>query len=151
MGCWAYSASICSAKRETLRCIAPTASTRSTSRPRVDEAELGITDIVRGADLLESSARQIYVMSMLHWPAPRYVHLPVAIDAAARSYPSERCASGGYAARPVATLCAVLRFLNQTVPAQLEHASLEQFWAHAIERWDLHRVGRTSQRVARRR
>ena len=82
----------------------------------VDEAELGITDIVRGSDLLESSARQIYVMSMLHRPAPRYVHLPVAIDTTGAKLSKQSGAKPVDGARPVATLCAVMRFLNQPIP-----------------------------------
>ena len=107
----------------------------------VDEAELGITDIVRGSDLLESSARQIYLLSLLHRPAPRYVHLPVAIDTTGAKLSKQSGAEAVNPAQPVQALCAVMRFLNQPIPAKLEHASLEQFWEHAIEHWDLSRVG----------
>jgi len=107
----------------------------------VDETELGITDIVRGADLLESSARQIYAMSMLHRPAPRYVHLPVATDATGAKLSKQSGAPAVDPAQPVATLGAVMRFLNQPIPAQLERAPLEQFWTHAIAHWDRNRVG----------
>jgi glutamyl-Q tRNA(Asp) synthetase len=107
----------------------------------VDEAELGITDVVRGSDLLESSARQIYVMSMLHLPPPRYVHLPVALDFSGAKLSKQSGARAVDAAQPVAALCAVMRFLNQPVPAEVELASLEQFWAHALEHWELARVG----------
>jgi glutamyl-Q tRNA(Asp) synthetase len=107
----------------------------------VDDAELAVTDIVRGADLLESSARQIYVLSVLHWPAPRYVHLPVAVDASGAKLSKQTGAAAIDATRPVSMLCAVMRFLNQAVSPELEHASLEQFWAYAIAHWDLGRVG----------
>jgi glutamyl-Q tRNA(Asp) synthetase len=106
----------------------------------VDEAELGITDVVRGADLLESSARQIYVLSLLRLPAPRYVHLPVAVDAGGTKLSKQTGATAVDAAQPAATLCAAMRFLNQPVPPALERASLAQFWAYAIEHWDLSRV-----------
>jgi glutamyl-Q tRNA(Asp) synthetase len=106
----------------------------------VDEAALGITDVVRGADLLDSSARQIYVMSQLRRPAPRYVHLPIAVDAGGTKLSKQTGAPAVDTAQPAATLCAVMRFLNQPIPPALARAPLAQFWAHAIEHWDLSRV-----------
>lgn len=47
----------------------------------VDDALQGITDIVRGADLLDSSARQIYLQQLLGYPTPRYLHVPVVTNA----------------------------------------------------------------------
>jgi glutamyl-Q tRNA(Asp) synthetase len=107
----------------------------------VDDAELSMTDIVRGADLLESSARQIYVMSVLGWAPPRYAHLPIAVDATGVKLSKQTGAQPVSEAHPVATLCAALRFLNQGLPADLEHAPLDRLWVHAIADWDLARVG----------
>lgn len=48
----------------------------------VDDAAQGVTDVVRGADLLESTARQILLQRALGLPAPRYAHVPAIVDAA---------------------------------------------------------------------
>ncbi|MFT4248603.1 MAG: tRNA glutamyl-Q(34) synthetase GluQRS [Pseudomonas sp.] len=50
----------------------------------VDDAEQGITDVVRGADLLDSTPRQILLHAALGLPPPRYLHLPLLLDAAGR-------------------------------------------------------------------
>jgi glutamyl-Q tRNA(Asp) synthetase len=48
----------------------------------VDDAAQGITDVVRGADLIDSTARQIFLQRLLGLPTPRYLHVPVAVNAA---------------------------------------------------------------------
>lgn len=48
----------------------------------VDDAEQGVTDVVRGADLLDSTPRQIYLQRLLGYRTPRYLHAPVAVNAA---------------------------------------------------------------------
>jgi glutamyl-Q tRNA(Asp) synthetase len=48
----------------------------------VDDAEQGITDVVRGADLLDSTARQICLQRLLNYPEPRYLHVPAIINSA---------------------------------------------------------------------
>ena len=48
----------------------------------VDDAEQGVTDVVRGADLLDSTPRQIYLQRLLGHATPRYLHVPAAVNAA---------------------------------------------------------------------
>ena len=107
----------------------------------VDDGEQGMTDVVRGADLLESSARQLRLMRLLALPAPRYVHLPVATDRSGEKLSKQTKAAPVDLTRPLDVLQAVLRFLNQPMPAELESATLQEFWRQATLGWDLQRVG----------
>jgi glutamyl-Q tRNA(Asp) synthetase len=107
----------------------------------VDDGEYGMTDVVRGADLLQSSARQIHLLRLLGLPLPRYVHLPVALDQHGKKLSKQTSASPIDTTRPLVVLEAVLRFLNQTVPDDLTGATVPELWRYAIARWDLQRVG----------
>jgi len=101
-----------------------------------------VTDVVRGADLLESSARQIQLLRVLALPVPRYAHLPVAVDQHGEKLSKQTRAAPVDLMRPLVVLQAVLRFLNQPVPDELCAATVPELWRYAIDRWDLQRVGR---------
>src|SRR5205823_6603443 len=73
----------------------------------VDDGEYGVTHIVRGADLLESSARQIQLSRLLALPVPRYVHLPVAVDQRGEKLSKQTKAAPVDPTRPLAVLEAV--------------------------------------------
>lgn len=86
----------------------------------IDDAAQGVTDVVRGADLLESTPRQIYVQRLLGLPTPRYLHVPAAVDAAGEKLSKQTGAT------PVTATWASLRraldFLGQDKSESLEEA-----------------------------
>lgn len=108
----------------------------------VDDGEQGITDVVRGADLLASTPRQIYLQRLLGLPTPRYLHLPAAVNAAGDKLSKQTLAPPVDARDPVPALAQVMDFLGQTPPAQLARASLAEFWDWAIAHWDAQRIAR---------
>jgi glutamyl-Q tRNA(Asp) synthetase len=108
----------------------------------VDDAEQGITDVVRGADLLASTPRQIYIQRILGLPQPRYAHLPVAVNARGEKLSKQTLALPVDAAQPLPALMAALSFLGQRPPRGLERATVRELWAWAIENWKLVRVPR---------
>ncbi len=108
----------------------------------VDDAEQGVTDIVRGADLLDSTPRQIYLQQLLKSPTPRYCHVPVAVNADGEKLSKQTLAPAIDPARPLPALMRALRFLGQQPPDALANASLRDFWAWAIANWRLDRVPR---------
>jgi glutamyl-Q tRNA(Asp) synthetase len=107
----------------------------------VDDGEHGMTDVVRGADLLESSGRQIHLARLLGLPAPHYAHLPVAVDQHGEKLSKQSKAPPVDPTRPLLVLRAVLRFLNHTVPDDVGWGTVPEFWRYVIDQWDLQRVG----------
>jgi glutamyl-Q tRNA(Asp) synthetase len=108
----------------------------------VDDAEQGITDVVRGADLLGSTPRQLYLQQLLGLAQPRYVHLPVAVDERGEKLSKQTFAAPVDAARPLPALVAALSFLGQRPPRELARSSVKSFWEWSIAHWTLDRVPR---------
>jgi glutamyl-Q tRNA(Asp) synthetase len=108
----------------------------------VDDGEQGITDVVRGADLLVSTPRQIYLQRLLGLPRPRYLHLPAAVNAVGEKLSKQTLAPPVDARDPVPALAQVMDFLDQAPPAQLGRASLAEFWHWALAHWDAQHIPR---------
>jgi glutamyl-Q tRNA(Asp) synthetase len=108
----------------------------------VDDAEQGITDVVRGADLLNSTPRQIYLQRLLGLRTPRYLHLPAAVNAAGEKLSKQTRAAPVDESNPVPVLAQVMDFLGQAPPAQLGRASLAEFWRWALAHWDAKHIRR---------
>jgi len=114
----------------------------------VDDADAGITNVVRGADLLASTPRQIVLQQCLGVATPEYAHLPVAVDVAGEKLSKQTCAQPVDASRPGPALCAALEFLGQRPPSGLSGAAIGEIWDWASENWTLDRVPRgLTQRV----
>ncbi len=101
----------------------------------VDDADAGITDVVRGADLIDSTPRQIGLQRCLGVPTPRYAHLPVATNAAGEKLSKQTLAPAVDAGGGVPLLAAALRFLGQSVPLAVERMATAEFWAWACAHW----------------
>jgi glutamyl-Q tRNA(Asp) synthetase len=108
----------------------------------VDDAEAGVTEVVRGADLLDSTPRQILLQRLLGYPTPRYAHLPVAGNAAGEKLSKQTLARAVDDARPQQVLVDALSFLGQAPPDGLAEAELDALWAWARAHWSMARVPR---------
>ena len=99
----------------------------------VDDAYQGVTDVVRGSDLLASTARQILLQQALGLPRVRYLHLPLAVDDRGRKLSKSGDAPAADRSTPAAQLVAVLEFLGQSPPAELRGATARDVldWAGA--------------------
>ncbi len=101
----------------------------------VDDAYQGITDVVRGADLLTSTPRQIYLQQLLDLPTPNYKHLPLVTDKNGQKLSKRLGSDPINMTNPVAVLISALSFLNQPLPPE-HSASIAEFWRWAIAQWN---------------
>jgi glutamyl-Q tRNA(Asp) synthetase len=102
----------------------------------VDDAAQGITDVVRGCDLLSSTARQVLLQRALGLPPVRYLHLPLAVDdRGLKLSKSEAAPAIGGRGRMAGQLVAALEFLGQSPPAELTRAPLREIWDWARANW----------------
>jgi glutamyl-Q tRNA(Asp) synthetase len=101
----------------------------------VDDAAQGVTDVVRGADLLDSTARQIHLQRLLGVATPRYLHVPVATNTAGEKLSKQtRAADAG--PQDIAT---ALEFLGMQAPAGLGPGALLEW---AASHWEPARIPR---------
>lgn len=106
----------------------------------VDDAEQGITDVVRGADLLLSTPRQIHLQRLLGLPTPGYLHLPVAVNAEGQKLSKQTRARAVDPDTAVAALATALDFLGQRVDPAMRRLPLAAFWRAAIGAWQPQRI-----------
>lgn len=106
----------------------------------VDDAYQNITHIVRGADLLASTSRQIYLQRLLGFGSPNYMHLPVAVNATGEKLSKQTLAAPVNCSQPVTTLLQALDFLRQQPPEYLADCELRTVLEWAIQHWDASRL-----------
>lgn len=111
----------------------------------VDDAEQGVTDVVRGADLLDSTARQIHLQRLLGLPTPRYLHVPAAISSSGEKLSKQTGAPVVDASHPLPVLAQALEFLGQ---AAQDMEDPRELLAGAIRDWAVARIPATRTRVA---
>lgn len=103
----------------------------------VDDGDQGVTHVVRGADLLDSTPRQIYLQCLLELPTPQYMHVPVVTNEIGEKLSKQTGARALELSRPVEELLAAARFLQLPIESA---ESVEHFWRQAIPLWAALRV-----------
>jgi glutamyl-Q tRNA(Asp) synthetase len=99
----------------------------------VDDAEQGVTDIVRGADLLDSTVRQIYLQRLLGFSTPRYLHVPAVMNDRREKLSKQTGAQPLDVRNPINALMEASEHLGLT----LSHtpSAVDEFWTMAIPAW----------------
>ncbi len=98
----------------------------------VDDAEQGVTDIVRGEDLADNTARQIHLQQLLGLPTPRYLHTPLVRDDSGEKLSKSRGAAPLDLRDPLEALRAAAMVLTLVVP---DSAHVDDYLAHATVAW----------------
>ncbi|MBN3799713.1 glutamate--tRNA ligase family protein, partial [Burkholderia sp. Ac-20392] len=101
----------------------------------VDDAEAHITHVVRGADLLDSTARQIYLQHCLGVPTPQYLHVPVVVDAHGEKLSKQTGATALERDDPLPALQAAAAHLGLAPDGALAGTTLDSFYAAATAAW----------------
>lgn len=106
----------------------------------VDDAEQSITEIVRGADLIENTPQQIYLQQRLALPTPKYIHLPVAMHKNGRKLSKSHQDLALDLIPPQQALVKAARFLNQHIPDTLLQAPINEIWHYLLDHWNINTI-----------
>ncbi len=113
----------------------------------VDDGEQGITEIVRGSDLLSVTCRQIYLQQLLQLPTPSYGHLPIAVNQKGEKLSKQTYAKALNQQHPAPQLWQALVFLGQQPDEALQQATLAEIWQWAKENWCWQSIPATAARA----
>ena len=103
-----------------------------------DDAEQGVTHIVRGQDLLVSTPRQIYLQQCLGVPTPQYAHLPLLTNAQGQKWSKQTLAPALDLNRREQLLRQVFRYLNLPEAPETDRPAELLDWA--VAHWDMDKV-----------
>jgi len=106
----------------------------------VDDAYQGVTDVVRGLDLLDNTPRQRALQAALGLPSPRTLHLPLLVDPDGGKLSKSRAALPADPARAPETVSEILAALRHPVPKMLQRAPVGEQLSWAVEHWNPSRI-----------
>jgi glutamyl-Q tRNA(Asp) synthetase len=106
----------------------------------VDDAAQGITHVVRGADLLADTPRQIYLQRSLALPTPRYAHVPVLVESDGSKLAKSARSTPARESGPQNQLMKVLQLLEMAPPIALQGAPIGEMWRWAHAHWASNRL-----------
>jgi glutamyl-Q tRNA(Asp) synthetase len=101
----------------------------------VDDALQGVTDVVRGADLIDNTPWQIALQRALALPTPRYAHLPLVVERGQGKLAKSRRSLALEPTRASSQLCQVLALLGQRPPAELKLEPVGSILAWGRDHW----------------
>ena len=106
----------------------------------VDDAFQSISEVVRGTDLLDSTPHHLYLQKLLAFQTPRYVHLPIAVNAQKEKLSKQTHAPAVDITQPGPMLEKALTFLGHSPDTDVINADPETLLEWAVRNWDLERI-----------
>ena len=106
----------------------------------VDDAEHNITHVVRGADLLDSTPRQIFLQRLLGYSTPSYLHLPIVTNTKGEKLSKQTNAAAIDLSSALMQLISALQFLGQEPPIEMIEGDIPSFWQWARKHWRVHQI-----------
>jgi glutamyl-Q tRNA(Asp) synthetase len=101
----------------------------------IDDYLQGITEVVRGVDLLDNTPAQLYLHQLLHLPPPDYRHVPIIVDSHGQKLSKQTYAEAVNVQNPAKILFYLLNLLKQQPPLALSDAPVSELLAWAIAHW----------------
>ncbi|MEX0562356.1 tRNA glutamyl-Q(34) synthetase GluQRS [Raoultella terrigena] len=101
----------------------------------VDDRFQGVSEIVRGADLIEPTVRQISLYQHFGWQAPDYLHLPLALNAEGNKLSKQNHAPALPEGDPRPEIIRALMFLNQDVEQEWRALRIDDLLKQAVVNW----------------
>ena len=114
----------------------------------VDDHFQGVSEIVRGADLIEPTVRQISLYQHFGWQAPDYVHLPLAVNAQGNKLSKQNHAPALPEGDPRPEIMRALMFLNQDIEQEWRALSIEDLLKNAVANWDPQKIQHSQMTLA---
>ncbi|MCS5587171.1 MAG: tRNA glutamyl-Q(34) synthetase GluQRS [Porticoccaceae bacterium] len=113
----------------------------------IDDQYQGITQVVRGADLLDSTPKQILLQQCLGYQTPEYTHIPLAVNSEGQKLSKQTFAKTLTEGHERENLWIALKWLQQDPPQELRQATVEEIINWGIEHWDLTSIPTSMQAV----
>ncbi|MCU7836002.1 MAG: tRNA glutamyl-Q(34) synthetase GluQRS [gamma proteobacterium symbiont of Taylorina sp.] len=106
----------------------------------VDDYISQISHIIRGFDLLDSTARQIYLQQQLGYPTPKYAHIPLAVNE--KQIKLSKLSQAKKIKSNLSTLISAAQFLGQSIMTDKDYDKIEDFWQHLFLIWDINKISK---------
>ena len=110
----------------------------------IDDHQQGITHVLRGHDLLGSTANQIALQQQLKIATPYYAHIPIITDQKQHKLSKQTFADDIFELAVEKTLLNIFEYLNLKPPAQLAYGTPQEILAWGVEKWDLQKIKKLS-------